>query len=116
MDFPREILGSWWPVLSPDQHQRLVARSGLLYFSSLLIFRLRAVTGLYLLSFHLTECGRAKNRYLGGICLRLGEGASYWRHLLRRREEMCGASGFLCGISWIASVLVMLVRFFNRRH
>src|SRR3954471_5049572 len=27
MDFVREILGSWWPFLSPDRHQRLASQS-----------------------------------------------------------------------------------------
>src|SRR4051812_11648996 len=117
MDFKREILGSWWPVLSPDRHRRLADRSALLSFPSLLLFRFQQVTDLYLLSGRLMECGRSENKSLGGIFLRLGEGASCWRHLMRRSEEMRGASGFRRRISWIiASILVMLVVFFNRRH
>src|SRR3954471_23975988 len=116
MDFKREILGSWWPVLSPDRHRRLAASSdALLSFPSLLIFFFRAVTGLYLLSGRLMECGRAENRSPCGIFLRLGEGASSWRHLLRISEEARGSSRFRRRISWTARFLVMLVGSFNRR-
>src|SRR4051812_30701712 len=117
MDFKRDIHGSWWPVLSPDQHRRLAARSALISFPSLLLFRFRAVIDIYLLSGRLTECGRDENISLGGICLRLDECASCWRHLLRSSEETHGASGFRRRIIWIiASVLVMLVGLFTRSH
>src|SRR3954468_7033170 len=61
------------------------------------------------------ECGRAENRSCG-ICLRLGEGASCWRHVLRSSEETRGASRLRRRISWTASFLVMLIGSFSRRH